>query len=53
MIVPDANLLLYAYHLRAAQHEASGDWLEGVLSGSERDFSRFPGLKWTNPIASP
>lgn len=42
MIVPDANLLLYAYHPRAAQHEASRGWLEGALSGSE--LVRFPWL---------
>ena len=35
MILPDANLLLYAYHPRAAQHEASRTWLEAALSGSE------------------
>jgi toxin-antitoxin system PIN domain toxin len=35
MILPDANLLLYAYHPRAAQHEASKRWLEAALSGSE------------------
>ena len=35
MILVDANLLLYAYHPKAAQHEASRSWLEGVLSGSE------------------
>jgi len=31
----DANLLLYAYHPRAAEHEASRVWLEAMLSGSE------------------
>ncbi len=35
MILPDANLLLYAYHPRAEQHEASRTWLEAALSGSE------------------
>ena len=39
MILVDANLLLYAYNRRAAQHEASRAWLESVLSGSE--FVRF------------
>jgi toxin-antitoxin system PIN domain toxin len=33
VIVIDANLLLYAYHERARQHEQSRIWLEGVLSG--------------------
>lgn len=35
MILVDANLLLYAYHPRSAQHEASRDWLEATLSGAE------------------
>ena len=35
MILVDANLLLYAYHPRAPQHEASRRWLETVLSGQE------------------
>jgi toxin-antitoxin system PIN domain toxin len=35
MILIDANLLLYAYYPRAAQHDASRTWLEGVLSGPE------------------
>ena len=33
MILVDANLLLYAYHPRAVQHERSRKWLEDVLSG--------------------
>jgi toxin-antitoxin system PIN domain toxin len=39
MILVDANILLYAYHPRAAQHEASRAWLEATLSGSR--FVRF------------
>lgn len=35
MILIDANLLLYAYHPRAAQHEPSRAWLEATLSGPE------------------
>jgi toxin-antitoxin system PIN domain toxin len=34
LILVDANLLLYAYHPRAEQHEASRAWLEAALSGS-------------------
>ena len=33
MILIDANLLFYAYHPRAEQHEKSRAWLEAVLSG--------------------
>jgi toxin-antitoxin system PIN domain toxin len=42
VIVVDANLLLYAYHPRAAEHEKSRAWLESVLSGS--DLVRFAWL---------
>ena len=31
----DANLLIYAYHPRAEQHEKSRAWLEAALSGPE------------------
>jgi toxin-antitoxin system PIN domain toxin len=39
VILVDANLLLYAYHTRADQHEKSRAWLETALSGQE--FVRF------------
>jgi uncharacterized protein len=39
VILIDANLLLYAYHPRAEQHERSRIWLESVLSGP--DLVRF------------
>ena len=39
MILVDANLLLYAYQPRAAQHVRAKQWLERALSGSE--FIRF------------
>lgn len=42
MILVDANLLLYAYHPRADQHEHSRAWLEAVLSGP--DLVRFAWL---------
>ena len=42
MILVDANLLLYAYHPRAEQHEKSRIWLEAVLSGP--DLVRFAWL---------
>lgn len=56
MILVDANLLLYAYHPRADQHDRSRAWLESALSGS--DLVRFAWLTlWaflriaTNPRA--
>jgi len=42
VILVDANLLLYAYHPRAEQHEKSRAWLEAALSGPE--FIRFAWL---------
>ena len=42
MILVDANLLLYAYHPRANEHERSREWLEGILSGP--DLVRFAWL---------
>lgn len=42
MILVDANLLLYAYHPRGAQHEKSRAWLEDVLLGP--DLVRFAWL---------
>lgn len=35
MILVDANLLLYAYQPRAAQHDAARRWLEEALRGNE------------------
>jgi toxin-antitoxin system PIN domain toxin len=35
VIVPDANVLIYAYDSEAVQHRAARAWLEKVLSGSE------------------
>ncbi len=56
LILVDANLLLYAYHSRAEQHEAARRWLETVLNGT--DLVRFAWLTlWaflrigTNPRA--
>ena len=42
MILIDANLLLYAYHPGAEQHEKSRAWFEAVLSGP--DLVRFAWL---------
>ena len=35
MIVPDANLLLYAYDSSSTFHERSAAWWSGCLSGRE------------------
>lgn len=41
MILVDANLLIHAYNADSPFHEAAGNWLEKVLSGSET-----VGLPW-------
>jgi len=35
MIIPDANLLLYAYDKGSRWHEAARSWWENLLSGNE------------------
>jgi toxin-antitoxin system PIN domain toxin len=35
MIIPDANLLIYAHDSRAPQHRKAKKWWETALSGSE------------------
>ena len=45
-ILVDANLLIYAYNNRAAQHGAAKDWLESRLTGPMR-----VGLPWPSLLA--
>lgn len=35
MIVPDANLLVYALDETSARHERARDWLDSLLSGTQ------------------
>jgi hypothetical protein len=35
MIIPDANLLIYAYDERSPFHAKARTWLEGLLNGEE------------------
>lgn len=46
MILVDANLLIYASHREAAQHEAAKAWLERSLSSGLR-----VGLPWASLLA--
>ena len=56
MIVPDVNLLVYAYYDGAPHHDAAQRWWEALLNGAEQ-----VGLPWivitgfirvlTNPVA--
>ena len=41
MIVVDANLLIYSYDVKSADHKKSAAWLEQTLSGTEA-----VGLPW-------
>lgn len=44
MIVPDANLLLYAYDSGSPFHEASRSWWEACLTGNESVGLTYPTL---------
>jgi toxin-antitoxin system PIN domain toxin len=46
MIVPDANLLIYAHDAASPQHDKARAWWEGALSGSEP-----VGLPWVVVLA--
>ena len=41
MIIPDTNLLLYAYHENDLRHPRASHWWEGLLEGTE-----LIGLPW-------
>ena len=45
MIVPDVNLLVYAYNQDAPRHPAAASWWEDLLSGS-----RPVGLAWVTAL---
>jgi predicted nucleic acid-binding protein len=65
MIVPDVNLLVYAYLLEnlAAGSSIGANLMmdahlaalaiehQAELHSNDTDFSRFSGLRWRNPIA--
>ena len=44
MIIPDANLLLYAYDNSCHYHESAKQWLEKALSGKELIGFTYPVL---------
>jgi toxin-antitoxin system PIN domain toxin len=46
MILPDANLLIYAHDSSAAKHRSAKDWWEATLSGSKP-----VGIPWVVVIA--
>lgn len=46
MIIPDANILLYAWDTTSTLHAEAKDWIELVFSGSEP-----VGLAWQNIAA--
>jgi toxin-antitoxin system PIN domain toxin len=35
VVIPDANLLIYAYQRQTAQHKAAVDWLQAQLAGED------------------
>ena len=59
MILPDVNVLVYAHREDARDHRAYRDWLESTANAdaalgltTDRDFARFPGLRWRHPLKS-
>lgn len=66
MMLVDANLLLYAYHPRSKEHEAQATGplvMDAALAAlaiehgatlqtTDKEFARFSGLKWVNPLTS-
>ncbi len=62
MIIPDINVLLYAYDTESPFHKKAAKWWAECLSGTEpvglaavvhtsdTDFLRFPGLRCLNPL---
>jgi predicted nucleic acid-binding protein len=58
MILPDVNVLIYAFRKDVPQHAVCRRWLAALAIewGCEwitfdHDFARFPGLKWRVPAA--
>jgi len=52
MILPDVNVLIYAFRKDLPQHRVCRPWLaewscEWITL--DRDYARFPGLKWQVP----
>jgi toxin-antitoxin system PIN domain toxin len=35
MIVPDVNLLVFAYHMQSPYHDGARGWWEGLVNGTE------------------
>ena len=46
MLMLDANLLIYAYHEEAQEHESARKWVEEIFSSSE-----LVGLPWQSILA--
>ena len=66
MRLPDVNVLLYAADRNSPHHERTAPYVESMLGGREtaalaiehgaelvsadRDFARFSGLRWHDPL---
>ena len=67
MIIPDANLIIYAHNEADPDHTAAAAWWRSLLTDAhiaalaleyraeihtaDLDFGRFPGVRWKNPLA--
>ncbi len=50
MIIPDVNLLVFAYDSSSPHHAAAARWWQQCMTGNDSDFLRFPGIRWHNPL---
>lgn len=58
MILVDANILLYAEDSSSPHHTRSREFWDAALAreygltlySTDSDFSRFPGIRWINPV---
>jgi predicted nucleic acid-binding protein len=66
MILPDVDVLIYAFRADTPEHASCNPWLTAVVGSDawfaalaiewdcewitfDRDYARFPGLKWSAP----
>ena len=45
MVLPDVNVLVYAFRADVPEHSISRGWLDGVISGEAR-FGLINHLRW-------
>lgn len=55
MLLMDVGVLVYAHREDAVEHGRYREWLESGCEWvtTDRDYTRFPGLRWRHPLAPP